>query len=46
MIGLRAMQHEDGRAFLREARAGRVAQANKEGYRDAIRDELTLLGLK
>jgi hypothetical protein len=46
VIGLRALQHEDGRAFLTAARAGRVAQADAKEYAAAVRQQETALGLR
>lgn len=45
MIGLRVMQHEDGREFLRAARAARVAQVSEDDYKQVVKDESELLGL-
>jgi hypothetical protein len=45
-LGLRALQHEERRAFLTATRAARVAyHADEKGFLAAVRDESTLAGL-
>lgn len=44
-MGLRRMQHDEGRAFLVAARAARLARAKKEDYEAAMKRESHMLGL-
>lgn len=46
MIGLRALQHEEGRTFLVMARAARLAGAVDKDYQRGVRESETLLGLR
>ncbi len=45
-MGLRVMQHEDGRRFLTASRAAKMGQADGKEFDRIVKQEERLLGLR